>query len=312
MPKIDKEGALLSGAPDRRRRGAYPSRRLPNPQHNCLATRGAAAQGNWSILIAVSLARRGKRDWRSVTDFVDHEIDASEVTPQAGSGFVLSVCRRLVNATWYDMRVALWHLLLNSIAGSVWTPRVARFVLYRALGVDVRTIYVSDGVRFTSRDITIHRGTFVNRGVMFEPGPIEIGSGCQIGFDVKFITSTHSYRPDGTVRGLSHQLPVKVGNRCWIGAGAIILPNVTICDDVTVGAGAVVTRDLDRPGLYAGVPAIFKRDLIVANGQKPCTNSMGDDGPVRSKYEANGVQPAARNLEPGLSGELGEVVLPGP
>ena len=43
-----------------------------------------------------------------------------------------------------------------------------------------------------------------------------------------------------------------------IGSNATILP-VRICDDVVIGAGAVVTHDIDRPGIYAGVPARFLR-----------------------------------------------------
>ena len=41
----------------------------------------------------------------------------------------------------------------------------------------------------------------------------------------------------------------------WLGARAVVLPGVTIADDVVVAAGAVVTRDCPTPGTYAGVPA---------------------------------------------------------
>jgi maltose O-acetyltransferase len=52
---------------------------------------------------------------------------------------------------------------------------------------------------------------------------------------------------------------VTIGDRVWLGVGAIVLPGVTIADDVVVGAGAVVTRDCPVPGLYAGVPAVRVR-----------------------------------------------------
>ena len=48
--------------------------------------------------------------------------------------------------------------------------------------------------------------------------------------------------------------PTRIGNRVSIGSNATILP-VTICDDVVIGAGSVVTHDIHKPGIYAGNPA---------------------------------------------------------
>lgn len=47
---------------------------------------------------------------------------------------------------------------------------------------------------------------------------------------------------------------VTIGERCFIGAGAILLPGVTIGNDVIIGAGSVVTKDCLEPGLYMGTP----------------------------------------------------------
>jgi maltose O-acetyltransferase len=48
---------------------------------------------------------------------------------------------------------------------------------------------------------------------------------------------------------------VRIGDRCWIGARATILPGVSIGDGTVVAAGAVVTKDCEPDALYAGVPA---------------------------------------------------------
>jgi acetyltransferase-like isoleucine patch superfamily enzyme len=48
---------------------------------------------------------------------------------------------------------------------------------------------------------------------------------------------------------------VKIGNHCWIGAGAIILKNVELGDACVVGAGAVVTKSFPNGSVIAGVPA---------------------------------------------------------
>ena len=46
-----------------------------------------------------------------------------------------------------------------------------------------------------------------------------------------------------------------IGLKTWIGAGAIVLNNLSICDNCIVGAGAVVIKDLEEEGTYIGVPA---------------------------------------------------------
>jgi acetyltransferase-like isoleucine patch superfamily enzyme len=56
--------------------------------------------------------------------------------------------------------------------------------------------------------------------------------------------------------------PTIIGNNVSIGSNATILP-VEICDNVVVGAGAVVTRNISEPGLYAGNPARKIRDIFV-------------------------------------------------
>jgi acetyltransferase-like isoleucine patch superfamily enzyme len=86
---------------------------------------------------------------------------------------------------------------------------------------------------------------------------VQIGPDCVVAHGVMFINDT--YRSGGPARGRRELWrPTRVGARVSIGSNASILP-VTICDDVVIGAGAVVTRDITRPGIYAGNPARFVR-----------------------------------------------------
>jgi acetyltransferase-like isoleucine patch superfamily enzyme len=87
---------------------------------------------------------------------------------------------------------------------------------------------------------------------------VTIGEDCFIGHGVMFVNDTFSTGgPAGGRRELWRA--TTVGNRVSIGSGATILP-VTICDDVVVGAGAVVTKDIAVPGSYVGNPAhLLKR-----------------------------------------------------
>ena len=88
---------------------------------------------------------------------------------------------------------------------------------------------------------------------------VEIGEDCFIGHGVMFINDT--FKIGGPARGC-RQLwrPTCVGNHVSIGSNATILP-VTICDHVVIGAGAVVTRDIDKAGIYVGNPARFLRPI---------------------------------------------------
>ena len=54
---------------------------------------------------------------------------------------------------------------------------------------------------------------------------------------------------------------VTIGNNCWISSGALIKNGVQICDDVVVGLGAVVVKDIIEPGIYVGSPARYLKPL---------------------------------------------------
>jgi acetyltransferase-like isoleucine patch superfamily enzyme len=82
---------------------------------------------------------------------------------------------------------------------------------------------------------------------------VTIGEDCFIGHGVMFVNDTFS--TGGPARGRKELWrSTTIGNRVSIGSGATLLP-VTICDDVVIGAGAVVTKDIAVPGSYAGNPA---------------------------------------------------------
>lgn len=82
---------------------------------------------------------------------------------------------------------------------------------------------------------------------------VEIGNDCFIGHGVMFINDL--FQTGGPAQGdQSLWQETKIGNRVSIGSNATLLP-VSICDDVVIGAGAVVTKNIDVPGTYVGNPA---------------------------------------------------------
>lgn len=89
---------------------------------------------------------------------------------------------------------------------------------------------------------------------------VEIGDHCFIGHGVMFINDLFS--EGGPAGGdASKWKSTFIGNHVSIGSNATILP-VRICDHVVIGAGSVVTKDIDRPGVYAGNPARFIRNHV--------------------------------------------------
>lgn len=82
---------------------------------------------------------------------------------------------------------------------------------------------------------------------------VEIGDDCVVAHGVMFINDT--FQTGGPARGdMSLWRSTKIGDRVSIGSNATILP-VSICSNVVIGAGSVVTRDIVEPGIYAGNPA---------------------------------------------------------
>lgn len=88
---------------------------------------------------------------------------------------------------------------------------------------------------------------------------VSIGNDCFIGHGVMFINDLFS--KGGPAQGdKTLWMSTKIGNNVSIGSNATILP-VEICDNVVIGAGAVVTKNILKTGVYAGNPARFIRNL---------------------------------------------------
>jgi len=88
---------------------------------------------------------------------------------------------------------------------------------------------------------------------------VTIGNNCFIGHGVMFVNDKFiDNKPAGGDQ--SKWSATSIGNNVSIGSNVTILP-VSICDKVVIGAGAVVTKDIIKPGVYAGNPAKLMRQL---------------------------------------------------
>ena len=130
-----------------------------------------------------------------------------------------------------------------------------------------------DGVR-----IRIGDGNYFNRNAMIDAcGLVEIGDENMFGPDIYITDSNHRFGPGMAPKDFPMQAGrVKIGNRCWIGARAVILKDVELGDGCVVAAGSVVTRSVPSGQMVAGVPA---RPMEMKEGaRKAAEDSAGKPG----------------------------------
>lgn len=96
---------------------------------------------------------------------------------------------------------------------------------------------------------------------MVDDGHIYVGDSTMFAPGVIVATAGHPILPELRETVYQYNMPVHIGKNCWIGAGAIILPGVTIGDQVVVGAGSVVTKDLPSNVVAVGNPCRVVREI---------------------------------------------------
>ncbi|WP_052336603.1 acyltransferase [Nocardioides alkalitolerans] len=174
-----------------------------------------------------------------------------------------AVLGRVGRTVRLDLGIAWRHLLFGVLAGSALVPRPLRWAVYRAAGLDVRTLNVFSGVRITGHDLSIGEQTFVNHDCYLDAarGRIEIGAGCHLAPEVMVLTATHGFDADGRTSRAAHYLTTRIEDDVWLGARVTVLPGAVVESGCVVAAGAVVTGTLERGGVYAGVPARRIREV---------------------------------------------------
>lgn len=155
------------------------------------------------------------------------------------------------------MKRILRDVLLNSLLATGAIPNRFRARILAHVGFTVADdVTIAPGCFFGGTNIKIGARTRINRDCFFDNAErIEIGSDCSIGFQVTFITSSHEIGELQRRAAASAAAPIRIEDGAWLGARTILMPGVTVGRGAVVGAGAVVTQDLDSNGLYVGSPA---------------------------------------------------------
>lgn len=148
--------------------------------------------------------------------------------------------------------IVLWFLNYVFAFFPFW---FVRKLAYRAVG-----FHVGKGTLINMRLYAIGPGKFrigeyshVNQGCLFDyRAGIEIGCGVSISHRVMLITGGHDVQSSDFGE---EDLPIRIEDHVWIGAGATVLKGVTIGEGAVVAAGAVVTKDVQPFAIVGGVPA---------------------------------------------------------
>ncbi len=113
-----------------------------------------------------------------------------------------------------------------------------------------------------------HFGNYVYANfnlTMVDDTDIYVGDNTMLAPNVVLATAAHPILPQLRSQGYQYNLPVKIGKNCWLGAGVIVLPGVTIGDNSVIGAGSVVTKDIPANVVAVGNPCRVLRPISDRN-----------------------------------------------
>ena len=96
---------------------------------------------------------------------------------------------------------------------------------------------------------------------LVDDGNIYIGDKTMIGPNVTISTAGHPVLPELRERSMQFNKDVHIGRNVWIGAGAVILPGITIGDNSVIGAGSIVTKDIPSGVVAVGSPCRVMRPI---------------------------------------------------
>lgn len=104
-------------------------------------------------------------------------------------------------------------------------------------------------------NIVLGKNVFINSNCYFMDGAkITVGDNVFIGPSCGFYTANHPLDYQTRNQGIEQALPILIGNNVWLGGNVIVLPGVKIGDGCVIGAGSVVTKDIEANSVATGIP----------------------------------------------------------
>ena len=110
--------------------------------------------------------------------------------------------------------------------------------------------------------VHLGKNIYANAGLkLVDDTHIYIGDCTMLGPNVVIATAGHPIDPELRSRGLQYNMPVRIGKNCWLGAGVVVMPGVTIGDNTVIGAGSIVTKDIPSNVVAVGNPCRVMREV---------------------------------------------------
>ena len=115
---------------------------------------------------------------------------------------------------------------------------------------------------WAGRFVHFGKGVYANFNLtLVDDTHIYVGDYTMLGPNVVIATAGHPILPELRPLAYQYNMPVHIGKNCWLGAGVIVLPGVTIGDNTVIGAGSVVTKDIPANVVAVGNPCRVLREI---------------------------------------------------
>lgn len=115
---------------------------------------------------------------------------------------------------------------------------------------------------WAGKHVHFGKDVYANFGLtLVDDTHIYVGDNTMFGPNVVVATAGHPILPEIREQGYQYNMSVRIGKNCWLGAGVLVMPGVTIGDNSVIGAGSVVTKDIPANVIAVGNPCRVMREI---------------------------------------------------
>ena len=115
---------------------------------------------------------------------------------------------------------------------------------------------------WAGKHVHFGKGVYANFNLtLVDDTHIYVGDYTMLGPNVVLATAGHPILPELRPLAYQYNMPIHIGKNCWLGAGVIVLPGITIGDNSVIGAGSIVTKDIPANVVAVGNPCRILREI---------------------------------------------------
>lgn len=115
---------------------------------------------------------------------------------------------------------------------------------------------------WAGKHVHFGKNIYANFGLtLVDDTHIYVGDNTMFGPNVVVATAGHPILPSLRKQAYQYNMYVRIGSNCWLGAGVLVMPGVTIGDNSVIGAGSVVTKDIPSGVVAVGNPCRVLREI---------------------------------------------------